>query len=176
MADTINFNLRSSAASILLTSAQLPTITDVAGLTIDGGSADITISGANQYRVFEVGSGAKLTLSNLTVADGSSTSGGGGIYNYFGTLTVSNSTFSGNSATDDSGGGKFNYGEMLTVSNSTLSGNGANGEGGGINDWVGTATLKTTILANSPSGGNCLGTITNGGYNLDSGTRSCARR
>jgi VCBS repeat-containing protein len=32
--------------------------------------------------------------------------------------------------------------------------------------------LKNTIVANSPSGGNCNGTITDGGYNLDDGT-SC---
>ena len=68
VADTINFSLGSSA-TITLTSP-LPPITDGAGLTIDGGSADITISGDNKYRVFEVGSGAKLTLSNLTVANG----------------------------------------------------------------------------------------------------------
>jgi hypothetical protein len=33
---------------------------------------------------------------------------------------------------------------------------------------AGTVSLKNTIVANSPSGGNCVGTITNGGYNLDS--------
>src|SRR5215211_2358483 len=76
VADTINFKL-GSAATITLTSAQLPTITDGAGLTINGGSANITISGANQYRVFEVGRDAKLTLSNLTVADGGGGEGGG---------------------------------------------------------------------------------------------------
>src|SRR5829696_9394082 len=66
VADTINFDPTSlgSSATITLTSS-LPPITDGAGLTIDGGSADITISGDNQYHVFEVGSGAKLTLSNL---------------------------------------------------------------------------------------------------------------
>src|SRR5215210_3524354 len=69
VADTIDFEL-GSAASIPLTSAELPTITDGAGLTIDGGSADITISGDNQYRVFQVGGGAQLTVSNLTVANG----------------------------------------------------------------------------------------------------------
>ena len=99
VADTINFEL-GSAATITLTSAQLPTITDGAGLTINGGSADITISGANQYRVFEVGSDdAKLTLSNLTVADGAVADGrGGGIANFNGTVRVINSTLSGNSA------------------------------------------------------------------------------
>ena len=69
VADTIDFDLGSSA-TITLTSAELPTITDGAGLTIDGGSADITISGDNQYRVFFVIDGAKLTLSNLAVANG----------------------------------------------------------------------------------------------------------
>jgi hypothetical protein len=137
VADTINFDL-GSAATITLTSS-LPPITDGAGLTIDGGSADITISGDNQYHVFEVGSGAKLTLSNLTVAH-STAFRGGGIHNS-GTLEVSNSTLSGNSAPN--GGGILN--------------------GGGA-----TATLKNTIVAKSLSGGSCSGIITNGGYNLDS--------
>jgi hypothetical protein len=59
------------------------------------------------------------------------------------------------------------------VSNSTLFGNSANNGGGSINNLAGTpTTLKNTIVATSPSGGNCSGTITNDGYNLDSGT-SC---
>jgi len=114
VADTINFDLRSSA-TITLTSGQLPPITGGAGLTIEGGSADITVSGDNQYRVFEVGSDAKLTLSNLTVADAGGADFGrpdGGIYN-LGTLTVSNSTFSGNSA--GVGGGIFNSGFGMLV-------------------------------------------------------------
>src|SRR5215207_1076482 len=132
VADTINFDL-GSAATITLTSAQLPTITDGAGLTIDGGSADITISGANQYRVFEVGSDAKLTLSNLTVANGAdaTASGGGGIYNEGGTLVVSNSTISSNSIPNIVGGAIFSALGTLVVSNSTLSSNSA-GIGGGI--------------------------------------------
>src|SRR5215211_5716204 len=160
VADTINFDL-GSAATITLTSS-LPPITDGAGLTIDGGSADITISGDNQYHVFEVGSGAKLTLSTLTVAHSTAFRGGGihnsgtlevsnstlsdnraggaggGIYNLAGTVTVSNSTLSGNSAnSSESGGGIFNYQGTLEVSNSTLSGNSAPTAGGIYN--AGTA-------------------------------------
>ena len=56
------------------------------------------------------------------------------------------------------------------MSNSTISDNSAS-SGGGIYN-AGTATLKNTIVANSPSasGGSCYlyGIITNGGYNLDS--------
>ena len=45
------------------------TIADSAGLTIDGGSANITVSGNNALRVFDVlFVDAKLTLNNLTVA------------------------------------------------------------------------------------------------------------
>jgi hypothetical protein len=168
VADTINFDL-GSAATITLTSS-LPPITDGAGLTIDGGSADITISGDNQYHVFEVGSGAKLTLSTLTVAHSTAFRGGGihnsgtlevsnstlsdnraggaggGIYNLAGTVTVSNSTLSGNSAnSSESGGGIFNYQGTLEVSNSTLSGNSAPTAGGIYN--AGTATVSNSTLS-----------------------------
>jgi RTX calcium-binding nonapeptide repeat (4 copies) len=234
--DTINFNLVSPATITL--GSQLPAITDGAGLIIDGGSAKITVSGDNKYRVFEVGteptnSSAKLTLNKLTVANGSDLfgagifnngtltvnnstlsgnsatipllgeGGGGGIWNASsGTLTVNNSTLSGNSAQPElfgKGGAIYNQGGTITVSNSTLSGNSSNtgggigmngsgtitvsnstlsgnsaqGVGGGIaRTDVGTVSLKNTIVANSPSGGNCYGAITDGGYNLDSGT-SC---
>jgi hypothetical protein len=149
VADTINFDLGSSA-TITLTSAQLPTITDGAGLTIDGGSADITISGANQYRVFEVGSDAMLTVSNLTVANGADATagdgGGGGIYNGGGTLEVSNSTLSSNSVPNGVGGGIFNASGTLEVSNSTLSSNSANIGGGGIFNR-GTVTMSNSTLS-----------------------------
>jgi hypothetical protein len=178
--DTINFDL-GSAATITLTSSDLPTITDGAGLTIDGKSADITVSGGGTVRVFEVARGAKLTLNNLTVTKGKAhccfgdtgeTDDGGGIYNT-GTATVTNSTISGNSS--NLGGGIWNEGGTLTVTNSTISGNSAHGGGGGGGIYtLGHGTmLKNTIVANGPAGGNCSGAPpTDGGYNLDSDT-SC---
>jgi hypothetical protein len=65
-----------------------------------------------------------------------------------------------------SGGGIFNEGP-LEVTNSTFSGNSASQDAGGIFNIVnlGSATLKNTIVANSASGGDCSGTI-DGGYNL----------
>ena len=171
VADTINFDEQSLPGQQTITLGSQLTITDSAGLIIDGGSANITVSGNNAVRVFDVVlSGAKLTLTNITVANGRlNFSAGAGIFNN-GTLTVNNSTLSGNSA--PSGGGIYNQGGTLTVSNSTLSGNSATQSGGGLGMNAGTVSLKNTIVANSPSGGNCAGTITNGGYNLDSGT-SC---
>ena len=195
VADTINFDEQSLPGQQTITLGSQLTITDSAGLIIDGGSANITVSGNNAVRVFDVVlSGAKLTLNNITVANGrlnfsagagifnngtltvnnstlsgnSANIGGGGIWNAAsGTLTVSNSTLSGNT-TDNFGGGIYNQGGTITVSNSTLSGNSATQSGGGLGMNAGTVSLKNTIVANSPSGGNCVGTITNGGYNLDS--------
>jgi CSLREA domain-containing protein len=167
VADTINFNL-GSAATITLTSAQLPPITDGTELTIDGGSADITISGDNQYRVFEVGSDAKLTVSNLTVANsGDATALGGGIYNGGGTLEVSNTTLSGNSS--DGGGGIFNGGGTATVSNTTLSGNSANefGGGGGIYNYHGTLEVSNTTLSGNSVPNGVGGGILNVGGTLE---------
>jgi hypothetical protein len=192
VADTINFNLVSPATITL--GSQLPTITDSAGLTINGGSANITVSGNNTVRVFEVGtstiSGAKLTLNNLTVANGRADNAGGGILNLgtlevnnstisgnragtfsggihnVGTLTVNSSTISGNSAGTDNGGiGNASAG-TLTVNNSTISGNSANNNGGGIGNGS-TATLNNTIVANN-EGGNCAGLpVTDDGGNLE---------
>src|SRR5829696_1674266 len=167
VADTINFNLVSPATITL--GSQLPTITDSAGLTINGGSANITVSGNNTVRVFEVGtstiSGAKLTLNNLTVANGRADNAGGGILN-LGTLEVNNSTISGNRAGTDNGGiGNASAG-TLTVNNSTISGNSANNNGGGIGNGS-TATLNNTIVANN-EGGNCAGLpVTDDGGNLE---------
>ena len=193
--DRIVFDLGDPPATITLAS-RLPAITDVAGLTVDGVASDITISGNNAVRVFKVGEGAKLALNGLTVADGDGAAGlGGGILNR-GTLTVSNSTLSGNSASSgggiansrsaavssstlsgnsagQSGGGIYNYdqGALLEVSNSTLSGNSAGQSGGGIEHSEGSARLRNTIVANSPSGGDChrsVAPVIDGGYNLDS--------
>src|SRR5690606_23826626 len=85
--------------------------------------------------------------------DNSATEEGGGIYN-LGALTMINSTLSSNTA--DYGGGIYNEGS-LTIYNSTFSKNSAsNYGGGGIASFLGTITLANTIIANSPSGGDCI--------------------
>ena len=164
----------------------LPAILDAATtgkLTIRGNGATITRdSGAPLFRLLYVDSGAKLTLDQLTLSGGDSHDGagilnlggltvtnstfsansapggyGGGLYND-GRVTLTNSTFSGNSA--NSGGGIDNYGRV-TLTSSTFSGNSANHGGGGIENY-GTVTVNNSIVANS-SGGDCSnasGTVT----------------
>ncbi len=96
--------------------------------------------------------------------------GGGGILNNNGAMTLTNVTLSTNSAISvtSSGGALLNYSPAIAtftnvsvVSNTALI-------GGGIYRNGGTVSLKNTIVAYSPSGGNCGGAIVSLGYNLDS--------
>ncbi len=74
---------------------------------------------AATHRVFEVTSGADLTIRSLTIADGSAEEGGG-IRISDATVVIENSTLTGNTA--ERGGGIFNAGD-LTLNNTTISGN-----------------------------------------------------
>jgi len=183
--DTINFAQITLPAIITLTSGELLINQD---LIISGpGASTLVISGNNSSRVFEIAAtvaisgltiqngldydgGAisnrgTLVLTNTTVSGNSAGDGGGGIFNS-GTLTVTNSTLSSNSATGNFGGGIFNYFGTATVINSTLSGNSSIVGGGGIDNHGGTVTLTfTTLSGNSaPNGGGIFnyGGPTNG--------------
>jgi hypothetical protein len=155
-ADEITF--ADGVGGTITLASTLPTVTDPEGLTIDGGqSASVTISGRDHVGVFEVEAGAELALLNLTVADGSVVGNGGGLLND-GTLTVTNSTFSENSADGLGGGGIFNSPSgTLTVTNSTFSQNinfGFNNFGGGIfNSPGGTLTVTNSTFSENITDG-----------------------
>jgi predicted outer membrane repeat protein len=137
----------------------------VVGSTFSGNSANNYGGGIHNNNT--------LTVVGSTFS-GNSANSGGGIYNATsGTLTVTNSTFSGNSATHFNGGGILNGG-TLTVTNSTFSDNSANTGGGGIYSF-GTATLKNTLIANSPSGGDCVGTLSGSNINnlIEDSSNAC---
>jgi hypothetical protein len=135
--------------------SELPTITDRAGLVIDGGG-DVTVSGNNAVQVLEVAPKAKLDLRSLTVSDGSNIVGGA-IFNA-GTLKVTNSTFSGNRATT---GGAIENAGTLEVTNSTFFGNTATG--GGAIENAGGGTLKVTNSTFSGNRATTGGAIENAG-------------
>jgi hypothetical protein len=144
----------------------------VTNTTFSGNSVDCGGGGISN-------SSGMLTVINTTFSDntaiGGDPGGGGGIRNYNGSVTVSNSAFSGNT-TAGAGGGIHNYFGTVTVSNSTFSGNSAANFGGGIynhNSGSVETTFKNTIVANSPSGSNCSGTITDGGGNLSYPDTTC---
>src|SRR5205823_4133500 len=98
-----------------------------------------------------------VTLTNVTLS-GNSASSAGGIYNESGTATLTNVTLTGNHADSGGGGGIYNESGTATLSNVTLSGNSASQYGGAIYEKGNagqTITLKNTIVANSTTGGNC---------------------
>lgn len=177
-ADTITFDLPEGDRTITL--AGQISFTASQETTIDGGQV-VTVSGGDATRVFSVRPGAEFAIERLTVSDGNASgSTGGGIYNEgtlsvtgstisgnsanaaggidsLGTLSVTGSTVSGNSASNG-GGGLFNYHGVLSVTDSTISGNSAS-FGGGIHSNT-DLTSSTTTIENSTISGN---TATNRG-------------
>jgi cysteine-rich repeat protein len=123
---------------------------------------------------------ATLTVTNSMFVGNRALPGfGGGILNLDGgTLTVIDSTFSGN--TSNHGGAISMFGGTLTVVNSTFSGNSADYCGGIDNEGRGAAVLRNTIVANNTNnlggtGGNCNGSVTDGGHNLQWPGTDCGK-
>jgi chitodextrinase len=140
----------------------LPVITG--NVVVNGSGATITRStapGTAAFRIFDVATAAKLTLSALTLSNGlanNGVQGGGAIYSH-GTLSVSGSTFTGNSAPAKTGtsGGAVNSSGTLTVTTSTFTGNTAQ-EGGGVFNQK-TATITNSTFTNNTAtiyGGGAL--------------------
>lgn len=124
--------------------------------------------------------GNTVMLSGVTIAGNIATFGGGGIFNNS-TMTAVNTTIGGNqvyafrAAGGEAGGAIFNdSGRLISLINVTIVGNSSTDLAGGLyNLDTGTIRLKNTIIADSTSGGNCVGTITSAGHNIDSGA-TCA--
>ncbi|MFA7242204.1 MAG: Ig-like domain-containing protein, partial [Sulfuricellaceae bacterium] len=136
---TITFDPAIANQTITLTS----TLAVDKSVTIDGGSQNLTVSGNNAVRVFNIADGATVTLQKLTIANGNNdTDGGGGIRNGNGngTLTLNQVILSGNAGTGAGGGGLYNAGGAVTISNSLFTGNSAS-DGGGVRNSGGTLNL-----------------------------------
>ncbi|WP_406698511.1 choice-of-anchor Q domain-containing protein [Singulisphaera sp. Ch08] len=160
--DTIDF--ASSATGTITLQSALPALSTAILLSGPGSSVLTVARSADpstpEFRIFDVMAGAEVAISGLTISGGRVSAPGGGIANA-GTLTVTHSTLSGNSADDvgrdiGSGGGIANFG-TLTVTTSTFSGNSADIIGGGIANLSGTVTVTTsTFSGNSAYGGGGL--------------------
>ena len=166
-ANTITFSPTTFASpqTITLLSASGSALTPSHTVTIDATGRSVTISGNNTVGLFFVNSSITLTLKGLTLANGKGGQGGA-IFNNGGTLTVTGSTFSGNSASGGGQGGAiFNNGNTLTVTGSTFSSNSAPGGGqGGAIFNNGTLTVTgSTFSGNSAPGGGQGGAIFNNG-------------
>jgi hypothetical protein len=167
---TIRFDA-SLRGTITLSSGDL----DIArNLTILGPGADIlSIRGGKSGHIIHVLSGTTVTISDLTFKDSDTLDGfivnegtltlsnstisgntGGGIYNQNGKLTLSDSVVSGNTAYRLEGGGITSSGGTLMLSDSTVSGNTQTGSGGGgIYNFGGTLILSnSTVSSNMATG------------------------
>ncbi len=172
--DTITFAGGLSGGTIMLGGSQLVITQD--DLIIDGdldndGDADITVSGNNASRVFELMAGSEadandVSIDGLNIIDGLVEGNGGGIYaNLDTTLLIYSSTFTGNEA--GSGGAIASRGELF-VADSQISGNIAAYSGGGIAHFGDNAIttgnnlaiISSTISDNMASnfGGGVFGT------------------
>ncbi len=96
-------------------------------------------------------SGIAVTITHSTLISNSADYNGGGIFNSYGTMTVSDSTISGNSATN--GGGLLSFEGAVNINTSTLTGNLA-ANGGGILSYEGAVNINTsTLTGNSATSG-----------------------
>ncbi|MCK6579985.1 MAG: hypothetical protein L6Q98_17985 [Anaerolineae bacterium] len=140
-----NGSLTIEGEGILINGTDTTTIFQVAGSAVVIMN-DVTLAdgiGGNGGALFNSGT---LTLNNSTVSGNSALDGGGGIYNSAsGTLTLNNSTIGGNSAFV--GGGISNSG-TVTLNNSTISGNSAFVGGGGLSNY-GTLVLNNSTVADN---------------------------
>lgn len=113
----------------------------ISGLTISNGAAGGGI--LNDF--------SKLTLTGCTITGNSAFLAGGGVSNFNGTVTIVNCLVTGNSVSDinSRGGGLENSGTMI-VTNSEVSGNSAQfGQGGGIQNRLQITLTGCTVSGNS---------------------------
>lgn len=141
---------------------------------------------AGGSRAVEIGEGAQVTLSGLSIRNGNAVTGGGilnrgsltllnttiensfaeyaggAIFNDFGTVTLSNSLITNNVA-DSVGGGIFNNEGDVVLENSSVTNNEASFQGGGIFNNKGTVLLTDSLVTGNVAGFNGGGILNLGG-------------
>lgn len=114
-------------------------------LTLDGSGQSVTLDGGYAKGVLLAQPGVHFTLNDLTIVNGNSSAGGGGLYANSATVNITNSAF-----TDNIGGGIINEGGTMTIANSTINGNSYNFwyNGGGVSNLDGgTMTITNTTIS-----------------------------
>jgi len=171
------------------------TITLDAGDSIVGpGSSVLTVSGDDLIQPFEFTGGGTISISGITIADGSSVGGGclsanstalvlddvavtsctatgdgGGIKVLGGSLTGSGLYLAGNTAGND-GGALWARDAAVTISSSTVANNSAARSGGGIMSFSAPALTGVMVTSNTATAGY------GGGLNVADGVGMVMRR
>jgi hypothetical protein len=145
---------------VLSVSDAATTILD--GFTVRGGNANVSSSiTVESQTIFRNSGGGMIndssspSITNTTFTGNSASNRGGGMINYFLLPpSITNTTFTGNSATNE-GGGMFNvFSSSPSITNTTFAGNSASNSGGGMFNFACSPTItNTTFTGNSASFG-----------------------
>jgi hypothetical protein len=138
--DTIQFAANLKGGTINLAN----TLDITNNLTIDGAGSGITVNGGG-HRVFQIEAGVVADINALTITGAvTGAQAAGGIFNK-GSLTLTNSTVTGNSAFN--GGGVYNNSlATMTMIGDTVNNNTVQVSGGGV-DNLGTLTIINCTIA-----------------------------
>jgi Ca2+-binding RTX toxin-like protein len=152
-ADRVLF--QSTLSGQITLGSELP-ITD-ATQVLGPGPDKLTVSGNNNFRIFNVdispsAANTPVTISGLKLTGGNSI-GGSAIANKYADLTVANAVISQNNA-DFEGAGIWSNNGGLTIRSSTLSGNSAAFVGGGIRHVVSGPNTGGLTIESSTVAGN----------------------
>ena len=159
-AGTYRLTLRGDDADALVGDLDVTTAVTIEG---DPGGATIIDAKKAKDRAFEVLADGDLTLRHVTVKGGSALVDGGGVLNV-GTLTVENSTFTGDRAGESGGAISSEAGSCALTDVVVTKNKAVAHDGGGVNFTVsGTATLTRVTLSSNTAGD------TGGGMNSDDG-------
>jgi len=168
------YNEATSAATLINVTLSANSGYDGGGAIYNNGASTLTLNNVTLSGNSGGGGGGLFNYAtahvNTSTLSDNSAGAGGGLYN-LGTATLTNTTFSGNSATVQ-GGGLYNFFDT-TLLNVTLSNNSAPAGGALFLENGYTTVVTNTILAYSPAGGNCSGTLTAAKNSLSS-DNSCA--
>ncbi len=146
---------RNFAANVTILSGDI----GMAGDTSDNAYHVVTGSGTDSSAILD---GFTVTAGKANTASGAY-SLGGGMHNYYGSPTVTNVTFSGNSARN-AGAGMYNYYSHPTLTNVTFSSNWADDAAGGMFVERGNPTLTNVTFAGNTANGQGGGGMVNHNY------------
>lgn len=160
--DIIEFNLP-PASVITLTSGEIAINVN---LSINGpGAGNLTVSGNDSSRVFNISHGANVTINHITIANGRVTNNQGGGIRNAGQLTITDCVMRDNIVAGSSGsiariGGAIANAATnaaparLTVQRCLIEDNSSSGDGGGIGNFTLASTTAELTVRDSTLTGN----------------------
>lgn len=167
-ADTIVFTLDGTIAI----GSTLPASTSVAKTTIDGAGHAVVVDGVDTYKIFKISAGA-FELRNLTVTRGNTgfTTPGGGA-EVAGALTVTACTFSNHGGSENGGAIAVDSGGSLSVADSTFSGNKSAAAAVFFiaNSGVGSVDISRSLFIGNRPISNCGISVGSGPVNVSNST------